>query len=108
MEFQEKKGPEPELYQTDSGPRQGQVAQVKNLRDFESVPGIWDKVHLLSEKLGAETIGVEQLPEEARNPDQKPRSKQYSQIIEFYWQFQVPFSFGVQRTSIIRHSQLEL
>lgn len=74
MEFQEKKGPEPDLYRTDSGPRQGQVIQVKNLRDFEHVPGIWSKVHLLSEKLGAETIGVEQLPEEARNLEQRPYS----------------------------------
>jgi hypothetical protein len=75
MEFQEKKGPEPDLYQTDSGPRQGQVTHINNLRDFEAVPGIWSRVHALSEKIGAETIGVEQLPEEARNPNQKPRSK---------------------------------
>ncbi|CZR51321.1 related to Purine-cytosine permease fcyB [Phialocephala subalpina] len=74
MEFQEKKGPEPDLYQTDSGPRQGQVTRIKNLRDLEEVPSVWTKVHLLSEKLGAETIGVEQLPEEARNPNQKPYS----------------------------------
>jgi hypothetical protein len=72
MGFNEKTDPEPALYETDSGPRQGQVT---NLRDFVEVPSVWDKVHLLSEKLGAETIGVERLPEEARDMNQKPWSE---------------------------------
>lgn len=63
------------LYQTDSGPREGHVGHVTNLTDFAEVPSFWSGLHRLSAKLGAETIGVEQLPEEARNPDQKPHSK---------------------------------
>lgn len=110
MDFKEKKGPEPDLYQTDSGPRQGQVTQIKNLRDLEEIPSVWTKVHLLSEKLGAETIGVEQLPEEARNPNQKPYSKSRSQsepsVAHHY--FQVPSSSGVLPTSTTLHSRLEL
>lgn len=90
MDSQEKKGPEPDLYQTDSG--LGQVTQIHNLREFESVPGIWSKVHTLTEKMGAETIGVEQLPEEARNSKQKPRSK--SLILLF---------FGIVLMQISRH-----
>jgi hypothetical protein len=73
----EEKGQEQVLYQTDSGPREGQVAHVNNLRDFTEVPSFWSKVHALSEKLGAETIGVEQLPEEARDVNQKPHSEYF-------------------------------
>jgi hypothetical protein len=71
----EEKGQEQVLYQTDSGPREGQVVHVSNLRDFVEIPSFWNKIHALSEKLGAETIGVEQLPEEARDVNQKPHSK---------------------------------
>lgn len=76
----EEKNQEQVLYQTDSsGPREGQVLRthVNNLRDFAEVPSFWSKIHAISEKLGAETIGVEQLPEEARDVNQKPHSKYF-------------------------------
>ena len=73
MRFLEKKTPEPELYATDSN-QQGEVTRITNLRDITEVPSVWSKVHLLSEKLGAETIGCQQVPEEARDPAQKPWS----------------------------------
>ena len=72
MGFIEQKHPEPALYETDSGPRQG---QVMNLGDIVTIPSRWKKVHVWSEKLGAETIGCQQLQEEARDVNQKPRSK---------------------------------
>jgi hypothetical protein len=75
MGFDEQKGPEPAIYETDSGPRQGQATY---LGDIVTIPSRWRKVHGLSEKLGAETIGCQQLPEEARDVNQKPRSKSNS------------------------------
>lgn len=74
MEIQDKKGPVPELYPTDSA-QKGEVTRITNLRDITEVPSVWSKVHLLSEKLGAETIGCQQVPEEARDPTQKPWSE---------------------------------
>lgn len=67
------KNPEPEVYPTDT--QVGEVHRITNLRDLAEVPSAWSKVHLLSEKLGAETIGCQQLPEEARDPNQKPWSE---------------------------------
>ena len=71
MGYGEKTDPEPALYETDSDPRQGQVT---NLGDIITIPSRWRRVHGWSEKLGAETIGCQQLPEEARDVNQKPRS----------------------------------
>jgi hypothetical protein len=83
MGYKEQKGPEAALYQTDSGPQEGQVGHINNLRDFSEVPSFWSKFHAFTEKLGAETIGVEQLPEEARDPNQKPHSSSQFSLLSF-------------------------
>lgn len=72
MVLDHKQGAEPDLYATESA--SGSIRRITNLRDIAEVPSIWSKIHLLSEKLGAETIGCQQLPEEARDPNQKPWS----------------------------------
>lgn len=72
MGIDDEKSSEPGLFETGSGPRQGQVT---NLEDIVKIPSRWRKIHGLSEMLGAETIGCQQLPEEARDVNQKPQSE---------------------------------
>lgn len=96
----EEKRQENALYRTDSsGPREG---EVENLRDFSQVPSFWNKVHRLSEKLGAETVGVEQLPEEARDVNQKPHSEIQEENLPVFlnvYIYQVHSSFGQRQIS---------
>jgi hypothetical protein len=73
MGFGDEKGRKPAAaYETDSGPRQGQLT---NVEDIVTITSKWRRVHGWSEKLGAETIGYQQLPEEARDVKQKPHSE---------------------------------
>lgn len=68
---------EPIVYsnESDSEPRTGEVHYIHNIEDLAEVPSMWVKFTKWSESAGAETIGIQRLSEEARNPDLKPWSK---------------------------------
>ena len=62
---------------SDFGPENGvgQVHYIHNIEDLIEVPSIWRKFTIWSEKLGAESIGIQRLPEAARDPNLRPWSK---------------------------------
>lgn len=68
---------EPQIYEndSDSAHRVGEVHYIHNIEELAEVPTMWKKFTSWSEKAGAETIGIQRLPEEARDPNLKPWSK---------------------------------
>ena len=74
MEFEKTKGPERTLAEVDSGHQDVGVGYVTDSRDIESAPSKWAGLNRLTEKMGVETVGCDRLPEEARDPTQKPWS----------------------------------
>jgi hypothetical protein len=80
MGYNEKTDPEPALYETDSSPRRGSIRQG-SVTDFVTVSSSWQWLHDLSGKMGAETVGCQQLPEEARDVNQKPWSESFPGLL---------------------------
>lgn len=64
--------PEYGLYSVDSRP---QVGQITHLRHHAPLSPFRARFERLVEKYGGESVGVEQLSEEDRDPNQKPRSE---------------------------------
>lgn len=67
-----KNDPEAGLYATHSAP---QVGQISHLHHHAPLSPFRARIQGLVEKYGGESVGVEQLSEEDRDPNQKPRSE---------------------------------
>lgn len=60
---------------SDSEPRVGEMHYIHEVDQLVEVPSIWQRITNWSKKAGAETIGVQRLPEEARNAELQPWRK---------------------------------
>lgn len=65
---------------SDSEPQVGEIHHIHDVDELVEVPSIWQKVTAWSKTAGVETIGIQRLPEAARDPNLKPWSKSPSSL----------------------------